>query len=436
MTDYDVADWFTDDSIAQDPYPYLDHLRSTCPIRPTGHHGVVAVTGYDEALEIFRHPETFSACLTVVGPFHNLPVPLEGDDVSDIIDGYRHLLPMNQHMVTMDPPDHTRERALLMRLITPRRLRENEDYIRRLADQQLDRIVPAGRCEFIGEYAKPLATMVIVDLLGVPEDDHAQFHDGFGLNHATTGDLNGPGDQAGVNSLEWLDEWFGTYIEERRREPRDDVMSGLASAKYPDGTTPDLAAVVRTATFLFAAGQETSARMLAQAMRFLAENPSLQDDLRADPAGIPNFIEETLRIESPTKTDFRLARRGMNVSSVDIAAGTPVMLLLNAANHDPRRFESPDEFKADRPNAKEHLAFGRGIHSCPGAPLARAEGRISIERILQRTRNIRLSEEHHGSPSARRYDYEPTWMLRAMEALHIEFDPVTDRSSSSTTAGG
>ncbi|HEY8058902.1 MAG TPA: cytochrome P450, partial [Acidimicrobiales bacterium] len=108
---------------------------------------------------------------------------------------------------------------------------------------------------------------------------------------------------------------------------------------------------------------------------------------------------------------------------VDIPAGTPVMLLNGAANRDPGRFECPAEFHADRANAQSHVAFGRGAHSCPGGPLARAEGRISIERILDRMRNIRLSEEHHGPPGDRRFRYEPTWVLRGLTGLHLEFEP-------------
>jgi cytochrome P450 len=123
------------------------------------------------------------------------------------------------------------------------------------------------------------------------------------------------------------------------------------------------------------------------------------------------------------KADFRLAKHPTTVGGVDIAAGTPVMLLNGAANRDPRLFEDPDEFRIDRPNAKVHIAFGRGPHVCPGGPLARVEGRVSIERILERMRNIRLSEEHHGPPGARHYDYEPTWVLRGLSNLHIEFTP-------------
>ncbi len=202
-----------------------------------------------------------------------------------------------------------------------------------------------------------------------------------------------------------------------------DVLTDLALGTYPDGSTPDVSSVVRTATFLFAAGQETTARLLAVGLKYLCEYPELQDELRAHRERIPGFIEEALRIESPVKADFRLARRNTTVGGVDIAAGTPVMLLNGAANRDPRLFECPDEFRIDRENAKVHIAFGRGPHACPGGPLARVEGRVSIERILDRMRDIRLSEEHHGPPGDRHFSYEPTWVLRGLHELHIEFAP-------------
>jgi cytochrome P450 len=326
-------------------------------------------------------------------------------------------------MVTMDPPDHTRERALLMRLLSPMRLKQNESFMWRLADRQLDEFASRGSCEFINAYAQPFAMLVVADLLGVPEADHQRFREGFGLL-GTAGEL-GVTEQGEVemNALGWLDDWFASYIEDRRRSPRDDVLTELALAKYPDGSTPEVTSVVRTATFLFAAGQETTARLLATSLKYLAESPPLQDELRADAGRIPDFVEEALRIESPVKADFRLARRPTRVGDVDIAAGTPVMLLNGAANRDPRHFECPAEFRLDRPNAREHIAFGRGAHSCPGGPLARVEARVSLERILDRMRDIRLSEAHHGPPTARRFDYEPTWVLRGLSSLHLEFTP-------------
>jgi cytochrome P450 len=423
LGDWMTIDFFSDESLLEDPYPYFDELRSECPVLPLPHLGVVAVSGYHEATEIYRDPETFSSCNSVIGPFATFPVPFEGDDVGDIIDRYRDQLPMNEHMVTMDPPAHTRERALLMRLITPKRLKDNEAFIWRAADQQLDEFIARGSCEFIRGYGQPFAMLVVADLLGVPESDHQRFREGFGLS-VTPGGIGAEGQMGGdLNALSWLDDWFAEYIEDRRRHPRKDVLTDLALATYPDGTMPDVSAVVRTATFLFAAGQETTARLLGAAVKYLAERPELQDELREHRELIPGFIEETLRVESPVKTDFRLARRSTVVGGVEIAAGTPVMLLNGAANRDPRPFECPAEFRVDRPN-QAHIAFGRGVHSCPGGPLARAEGRVSIERILERTRNIRLSEEHHGTRGARRFSYEPTWILRGLSELHIEFTPV------------
>ncbi|HEX3334043.1 MAG TPA: cytochrome P450 [Acidimicrobiales bacterium] len=422
MADYDSVDFFSDASLLEDPYPYFDHLRARCPVLPTSHHGVVAVSGYEEASEVYLNNEDFSSCNSVVGPFATFPVPLEGDDVSDIIDGNRDVLPMYEHMVTMDPPDHTRERALIMRLLTPKRLKENEAFMWRLADRQIDEFVEAGRCEFISAYTQPFAMLVVADVLGVPEADHQRFREGFGLG-MTPGKIGAEGKGMSSNALNWLDDEFAQYIEDRRRAPQDDVLTNLALGTYPDGSTPPVSNIVRTATFLFAAGQETTARLLAVGLKYLCEYPELQDELRAHPDRIPGFIEEALRIESPVKADFRLARRKVNVAGVDISAGTPVMLLNGAANRDPRLFECPAEFRMDRPNAKVHIAFGRGVHACPGGPLARAEGRVSIERILDRMRDIRLSEEHHGPPDARHFDYEPTWVLRGLHKLHIEFTP-------------
>ena len=419
--DIHSVDYFFDESLIEDPYPYFEALRDEGPVCPLDHLGVVAVTGYDEAHEVYRDTESFSSCNSVIGPFATFPVPLEGDDVRDVVAEYRDQLPMHEHMVTMDPPDHTRERALLMRLLTPRRLKDNEDFMWRLADRQLDELVPGGRCEFITGYSQPFAMLVVADLLGVPEEHHQAFREGFGLS-GSIGKV-GAGEQGAPteNPLAWLDEWFATYVEDRRREPRGDVLTHLAQATYPDGTIPPVSSVVRTATFLFAAGQETTARLLGAALKHLCEHPELQDQVRANNELIPDLLEEVLRVESPVKTDFRLAQRTTTIGGVDIKAGTPVMLLNGAVNRDPERFECPHDFRIDRDNAASHLAFGRGAHSCPGGPLARAEGRISLERILDRMHDIRLSEEHHGPPGARRFHYEPTWVLRGLTELHLEF---------------
>ena len=230
------------------------------------------------------------------------------------------------------------------------------------------------------------------------------------------------------NPLEFLYERFTAYVEERRREPRDDVMTGMANATFPDGSMPEAIDVARIAANLFAAGQETTVRLFGTALQRIGDDGSLQQRLRAHPEHIPNFIEECLRIESPVKGDFRLARVTTELAGVKIPAGTTLMVVNGAANRDPERFEQPNEFQLERANARQHMAFGHGVHACPGAPLARAEGRITIERLLARTGDIRISEKEHGPEGARHYDYVPTYILRGVSRLHLEFEPRVQRS--------
>jgi cytochrome P450 len=151
------------------------------------------------------------------------------------------------------------------------------------------------------------------------------------------------------------------------------------------------------------------------------DRADLQARLRAEPGLVPNFVEECLRIESPVKGDFRLARVTTTVAGTEIPAGTTVMVVNGAANRDPRKFDHPAEFQLERANARQHVAFGHGPHSCPGAPLARAEGRITIERFLDRMSDIRIADAEHGPPGARRYEYVPTYILRGLTRLHLEW---------------
>jgi cytochrome P450 len=419
VTDFDSVDYFSDQSLVPDPHPYFDHLRSKCPVSRESPYGVMAVTGHKEACTVYKEP-VFSACVSVAGPFAGVTFDSEGEDIGELIAQCRDQIPMSEHIVTQDPPEHTRTRGLLSRLFTPKRLKENEDFMWRLADQQLDTFVDRGSCEFLQDYARPFSTLVIADLLGIPEEDHKEFTEA--MLDEVVGALDD--DSPVHNPLIWLDEKFSRHIVDRRREPRDDVLTAMALAKYPDGSTPEVIDVVHLATFVFSAGQETTTKLLSAGLRILGERPDLQELLRRDRSLIPTFLEETLRIESPVKSHFRLASQSTTVGDVPIPAGTTMMLLPGACNRDPSKFEEPHNFRIDRPNVREHVAFGRGVHSCPGAPLARAEGRISLNRILDRMADIRISEASHGPADARRYEYEPTFILRGITELHLEFEPI------------
>ncbi|WP_330255259.1 cytochrome P450 [Nocardia sp. NBC_00565] len=425
MTNFDTVNYFTDPSLVPDPHPYFDHLRDKCPVSREPHYGVYAVTGYEETAEVLRNSDAFSSCISVGGPFPPLPFEADSDDIGDLIEQYRTQLPMHEHMVTMDPPQHTYARSVLNRLLTPVRLKENEQFMWRLVDRQLDEFLAKGRCEFVSEYAKPFSLMVIADLLGVPEEEHEELRTVLGADRPGTKVGSLDHEPMATNPLEWLDEKFSAYISDRRCEPRDDVLTALALAKYPDGSTPEVIDVVRSATFLFGAGQETTAKLLAASLRILGDNPELQQTLRADRGRLPMFIEEVLRMDAPVKSGFRLARKSTTIGDVDIPAGSTVMVCPGAANRDPQRFENPHEFRLDRQNFREHMAFGRGVHSCPGGPLARVEGRVSLERILDRMLDITIDTAAHGPADDRRYTYEPTYILRGLTELHIEFSPGT-----------
>ncbi|HET9731708.1 MAG TPA: cytochrome P450 [Acidimicrobiales bacterium] len=421
MSDFAGTDYFTDPSLVEDPYGYYEHLRAQGPVCREPHQGTYAVTGYDEAVAVYRDDDTFSSCNSVGGPFPGLPVEAEGDDISDLIEAHRHVFPLSDNFATFDPPKHTAYRGLMLRLITPRRLRENEEFMRRMARRHLDSFIDAGRCEFVDDYAHPLSLLVVADFLGVPEEDHARFRRGFDAPKPV-GSLEG-GTYSGAH-VSFLEESFSRYVEDRRRRPRPDALTKLAQATFPDGTLPEVADVVKMASLIFAAGQGTTVHLLGMAMVFLAEHPELQGQLRQHKDRIPDFLEEVLRLESPVKTIFRLARRPTVVGGVDIPAGATVTLMNGAANRDPHRFDRPAELHADRPNAKDHLAFGRGTHACPGGPLSRAEGRISLEVLLDRIGDIRLSEDHHGPAGARHFPFQPSFFSRRIEQLHLQFTPL------------
>jgi cytochrome P450 family 150 subfamily A5 len=421
VTDIDIdgPDFFTDNGLLAEPYEYLAAMRDKCPVAREKHHDVVMVTGYEESLAVYNDVDRFSSCISVTGPFPGFPVPLEGDDISGLIAEHRDELPMYDQLPTMDPPTHSRHRGLLTKMITPIRLRENEEFMQGLCALQYDAALGAdGKTEFIGKFASPFVLLVIADLLGVPESDHQEFIQA--MLHGEAGSIGSSKGEALKHSpLEFLYGKFSQYIEDRRREPREDVLTGLAQATFPDGSLPEVIDVVRVAANLFAAGQETTIRLLSSAVRILAEDKELQARLRADRGLLRNFIEETLRYESPVRGDFRLSKVPVDVGGVELPAGTTLMLLNAAANRDPRQFDDPDSFDVDRENARFHFAFGRGVHICPGAALARAEARISLSQLLDRTTDIWIDEDFHGPAGDRRYHYIPTFILRGLTRLHI-----------------
>jgi cytochrome P450 len=424
MTDTTILrDFFTDPAVVADTHNYIRDLRARCPVLHEPHHGAVMVTGYEEAMEVLsRQSDHFSSCVAVTGPLPPLPFTPEDGAIRDQIAEHRKDMPWTDHLVTYDGPQHLAQRNILTQLLTHSRLKQNEDYVHGVVDRLIDRIIARGRCEITKDYAHALSTLVICDLLGVPEEDREELITLLGLPPTQLG--GDDAQKAQSNPLAFLFERFAGYLERRRQEPGDDMLTELAHARFKDGSAPDPDLPVRLATFLFGAGQDTSARLIAFSFKILGDYPEIQAELRADPSRIPDFIEEALRFENPVKTLSRLAVAPTEIDGVEIPAGSVVTVSIGGANRDPRHFPEPDRFDIDRTGVRDHISFSRGAHACPGAPLARMEARVTLERFLARTSDIRISEAEHGPRDARRYDYEPTYLLHGMKALHIEFDKV------------
>jgi cytochrome P450 len=414
-------DFFTDRSVLLDPYSYFESIRADGPVYRMPNRDIVIVTGFQEGVDVLLNTRDYSSIINP-DPLAALRFEPIGDDISAQIEANQDTGPMDL-MVSYDGERHAAARSLLNPLFKPSRLKANEAFMRHYADDMARTMVARGSCELIGEVATPYVTMVIADLLGVPDDDREEFRKVIDSG-PPPGNMEETDDEARARAsapLMFMIGYFNRYLAERRAEPRDDVMTDLAMAKFPDGSTPDLIQPVKAAMFLFAAGQDTSAKLIGNALRFLSENQEMQQHLRENRDQIGPFLEEALRLEGSTKATFRVAKRKTEIAGMDIPAGQVVVVAVSAANRDPRRWDDPAEFRLNRPRIKEHLAFGRGAHTCAGAPLARAEVAVLLDRLLEHTSAIRLSEAHHGSPGNRNVAYEASYIIRGLAELHVEF---------------
>jgi cytochrome P450 len=438
--DYETADFYSDTALVDDPHAYFDFLRGQGPVTRLPHRNVVAVTGYEETVQVMLDTEHFSSINAVGGPLPPLPFEPRGDDITARLEAHRTKIPFADQVVTEQGDRHLNLRSIVATLFTPTRLKALEPSLRATAEGLIDEFAADGHVDLVTQYGGPYATLIIADLLGIPESSRAKYR--VWLQGAIPAEM-------GASPEDMLDspivnigkdlfglitrrrlmnqaplKWFKALAGYKAPDGRDDILTDLALARFPDGSRPTLVDLTALGAFLFGAGQDTTNRLLANGFRVIATRPDIQQELRDDPGRIPAFIEELLRFEGSVKSGGRMCQKTTTLGGVEIKAGTTILLSHMAANRDPRRFDNPHEFAMDRPRIKEHLAFGRGAHTCIGAPLARREVAVSIERLLARMGNIRLSEAHHGTAANRKFIYEPTYILRALRGLHLEFDPL------------
>jgi len=319
-------------------------------------------------------------------------------------------------LLSADPPLHRRQRNLVNRAFTQRRVRESEDAIRSLAEGLVASFASAGEVEFVHQFAVPLPLSVIADRLGVPRQDMDRFKkwsDDFLVaigNHKMS--------QDDLRSMLISQAEFFTYFEDmvhlRRAEPTADLVSELANARLDDGdelAMPELLVMINQ---FLVAGNETTTKLLTFSLRQLAADVELADRLRADPALIEPFVEEILRLEAPVQGLYRQALEDTELSGVPIPAGTSVWIAYASANHDGTVFPDPDDLDIQRQSPTPHLAFGFGEHFCLGAALARAEARIGITVLLENLRDIKLQDRN-------RYEFEPSYALHGLKELWLSF---------------
>ena len=416
------TDFFSDPDVIADPFPYLKQMRSQCPVAKERHQGAFMVTGYDALSELLTAKgDIFSSCVSVLGPLPPLPFKPEGSDIRAQLEEVRDSLPWSAHLACMDGQKHTEHRAILTALLTYKRLKQNEDYLQGLADRMIDRFIADGHCNIVPQYSHAITTYAISDLLGIPEEHRALLLEQIG---APPSQLGGESEmKAGPDPLVGMKALFDSYFTERLENPQGDLMTELSQSKFRDGTPIPFEAMSLLARFLFGAGQDTTSHLISMAIRILAERPELQQRLRDNPERIPDFIEEVLRFDPPVKVGYRLALSDTEVAGVPVPAGSVLTACISGANRDPAHFDSPETFDIDRAHLRDHMAFSRGIHGCPGAPLARMESRIAIERILARTSSFHPAEAYHGPAGDWHYRFVPTYSFRSLADLHIEFTP-------------
>lgn len=405
-----------DPELLQDPYPYYARLRAEAPVFRDPKTGIVSVSTYDLIYKVNTQPGVFS---------NNFGEQLRSGSVSEIDPDELAILsegvPPAHTMLTADPPVHTRYRKLAMKAFSYKRVEQMGTYVGEIANALIDGFASRGHVEFKKEFAAQLPMTVIADALGVPRTDMGRFRR---WSDAFVAQLGGLADKAerleAAKRIVEFQRYFIEKIEEKRARPSEDVISDLVHADLSEEGDPrkmDYSELISIIQQLLVAGNETTAHSLTAGIYYLLQNPEQMQTLTADPALIPNFVEETLRYLTPSNNMWRVATQDTEIAGVAVRKNDLILLRYGSANRDDAHFPMADHFDVTRENAKTHLAFGAGIHTCIGAQLARKEMTTAFPIVLRRLRNMKLAA---GKNSFR---YDPNILLRGVLELHITFDP-------------
>jgi cytochrome P450 len=352
--------------------------------------GVWIVSRYSDVVRILLEPETFSSKYTIGPDRDRLFDPLRARAAADPR-AAAAIKYSRFPIVSDDGAVHRRERSFIGKAFTPRHVRSLEQMITSLCEELTDAMVGQREAPFVQDFAVPLPVKVIAYLLGLPVEDYRKLRRWSDWFQGIIGSPD-PGpqvlDRFTTAAVEFT-QYIAPLIEERREHPGDDLISVLAAPNH-EGERQSTDAVLGHTKGLLLGGNKTTSAGLSGTMLFLARSPELQAQLRSDPSLIPAAVEEGLRLSTPVNVCFRTATADAEVAGVRIAKGEHVLVRLNAANRDDTRYGDPLRPHVERSDLR-HVAFGRGAHVCPGAPLARAELRIAFETLLGRTSAITVS---------------------------------------------
>jgi cytochrome P450 len=369
-----------------DPYPYYARMREEARVSRTA-FGPYVVNGYEECLGVLRDPRLGRGTEiedTSTGIFSDA-----GTRRGEFLETSKH------NMLLSDPPDHTRLRRLVSRSFTPRQIERLRPAVHGLVDRLLEILAEEGETDFMARFALPLPMAVIGELVGVPEAERAELQPYVRAAAKGIEPVLSPEEtDAAIEALAFLGGYFTQLLEERRKDPRDDLLSALVQARESDDRLTD-EEIASTAILLFAAGFETTTNLLGNGLLALLTHPDQLADWRRHPEIAPSAVEELLRFDSPVQFNLRAALEPADLLGEPLVRGDRIVVLQGAANRDPARFERPDDLDLRRAD-NTPLSFGWGIHHCIGAPLARLEGEIAFNALLSRFPTVELaSDEPH-----------------------------------------
>jgi cytochrome P450 len=398
-----------------DPYPAYARLRAEAPVYRDPNTHIVYVSTHDLIIEVNSQPRVFS---NRFGEALRSGAGFQHDPEEDAIaaKGVRVI----DTMLTADPPAHTRYRKLAMKAFTMKRVDQMVPYMTQVCHELIDAFIDKGECEFKSQFAAHVPMIVIADALGVPRADMDIFRK---WSDAFIDQLGGMVSRERRHECARLIVEFQNYfiekIEEKRKNPTEDVISDLVHADLAEEGDhrkmeyPELLSIMQQ---LLVAGNETTAHTLAAGIMYLIANPDELAKLKADPSLYPNLAEEALRMLTPTNNMWRLVAEDATIGGVPVKKGEVLLLRYGSANRDEGKFPDANRFDVARPNAKEHLAFGAGIHHCLGAYVARKEMQIAFPIVVERLKNMRFSR----GPDS--FHFAPNILMRGLSDLHIAFD--------------